>query len=216
MTDRPIAQRMPTAATRPMASERADDGAEVVHGAFEPVGAAVGGGGDDVGEQRVAGGDAQASGGPGAGAQHGDLPDAGGGADAGGEDGGGGVAADGDAAAPVGFVGERAAAEAGGAGEGVGDAFDDAEAEAGAPRVEVSRRRQQRGGDLVADVGEEAGGADPGDAGGQPPVGRLGRVGVDVVVGRLTSAVCRDRPACRSSRRCRSRRGRAGRGSARS
>ena len=36
--------------------ERAGDGAEVVHGAFEAIRAAVDVGGDDVGEQRVAGG----------------------------------------------------------------------------------------------------------------------------------------------------------------
>ena len=45
------------------------DRAEVVHRALEPVGAAVGGGGDDVGQQRVARRDAQPSGRPRAGAQ---------------------------------------------------------------------------------------------------------------------------------------------------
>ena len=61
--------------------QRADDRAEVVHRPLEPVGAAVGLGGDDVGQQRVAGGYPEPARGPGAGAQHADLPGAGGGAD---------------------------------------------------------------------------------------------------------------------------------------
>ena len=80
MIDRPMAQRTPTA-DQGDGEQRAGDGAEVVHGPLEAVGPAVGGGGDDVGQQRVAGGHAQPSGGPGAGPQHPDLPHGGGGAD---------------------------------------------------------------------------------------------------------------------------------------
>ena len=61
--------------------QRAADRAEVVHRAFEPVGAAVDGGRDDVREQRVASWDSQSAGGPRAGAQDRDLPDGGGRAD---------------------------------------------------------------------------------------------------------------------------------------
>src|SRR5829696_8563378 len=103
------------------------DGAEVVHGSFEPIGPPVDAGGDDVGQQGVAGRDAQAAGGPGAGAEDADLPDAGGGADEAGEDGGGGVAGDGLGAAALGVVGDGAAGEPGRAGQPVGDAFDQAE-----------------------------------------------------------------------------------------
>jgi hypothetical protein len=54
----------------------AADRAEVVHRALEAVGAPVGAGRHDLGQERVARGDAQAACRPGGGAQHPDLPDA--------------------------------------------------------------------------------------------------------------------------------------------
>ena len=105
----------------------AGDGAQVVHGPLEPVGPAVHSGRDDVGQQGVAGRDAQAAGGPGASAEDADLPDGGGGTDQAGEHRGGGVAGDRLGAAALGVVGNGAAGQPGRAGQPVGDAFDEAE-----------------------------------------------------------------------------------------
>jgi len=94
---------------------------------------------DEVGEQGVAGRDAQTAGGPGASPQHPDLPDAAGGAGQRGQGGGEGVAADRDAA-PVGrVVGECSVAELRRVGQGVGDPSIRPGGAAGAPRVLVSR-----------------------------------------------------------------------------
>jgi hypothetical protein len=117
----------PDQADQGQGEQGASDGAQVVHGPLEPVGPAVHAGGDDVGQQGVAGRDAQAPGDPGAGSEHAHLPDAGGGADEAGEDGGGGVAADGLGAAAAGVVGDGAAGQPGRAGEAVREAFDEAE-----------------------------------------------------------------------------------------
>jgi len=128
---------------------------------------------DDVGQQGVAGRDAQAAGGPGAGAEHGDLPDGGGGADEAGQDGGGGVAADGLGAAAPGVVGDGAAGQPGHAGEAVGDAFDEAEGGGRSAEGGGEQAGQQGGGDLVADVGQEAGRADAGHPGPEQRCGDL-------------------------------------------
>ena len=80
MTDRGIAVRVPTA-DQTEGEQRADDRAEVVHGPFEAVGPAVCGGGYDVGQQGVAGRDAEAARGPRTRSQQRNLPDLGGDAD---------------------------------------------------------------------------------------------------------------------------------------
>ena len=152
----------PDQADQAEGEQRTDDGTEVVHGPLEPVGPPVHTGWDDVGEQGVAGRDAQPAGGPGAGPEHGDLPDAGGRADQAGEDGGSGVAADGLGAAALGVVGDSSTSQAGRAGEAVGDAFDEAEGGGGGAEGGGEEVGEQGGGDLVADVGQEAGRADPG------------------------------------------------------
>jgi hypothetical protein len=92
--------------------EGADDGAEVVHGSLEPVGAAVDAGRDDVGQQGVSGRDPQPAGSPGASPEHRDLPHGGGGADEAGEHRGGGVAGNGLGAAALGVVGDGPASQA--------------------------------------------------------------------------------------------------------
>jgi hypothetical protein len=66
--------------------QRSDDRPKIVHRAFKAVGAAVDGGGDGVGEQRVSSRDAQAATKPRPGTQHADLPCSGGDADQAGED----------------------------------------------------------------------------------------------------------------------------------
>ena len=106
--------------------EGADDRAEAVHGALEAVGTAVGSGGDDVGQECIAGGYADTAGGPRAGPQDGNLPGGGDGRDRRRQHGGSRVAADGQVATSFGFVGQRAAAEAGDAGERIAHALDEA------------------------------------------------------------------------------------------
>jgi len=77
----------------------------------------------DVGQQGVAGRDAQPAGRPGPGAQHRDLSDGRGGADQAGEDGRGRVAAHGLGATALGVVGDGPAGQASRAGRPVGDAL---------------------------------------------------------------------------------------------
>jgi hypothetical protein len=113
----------------------------------------------------------RALGGGGPGPQYRDLPDGGGRPDQAGEDGGGGVAGDGLGAAPLGVISDGAAGQAGGAGQPVGDAFDQPEgggrgAERGGEQV-----GEQGGGDLVADVGQEARCPDAHDARAEPAFG---------------------------------------------
>jgi hypothetical protein len=165
MMDRAMAVRTPTRPTRTRASRGASDGAKVVHGPLEPVGPAVDAGRDDVGQQGVAGRDAQPAGGPGAGPQDAELPDGGGGPDEAGEHrGGGGVAGDCLGAAAVEVVGDGAAGQPGRSCEAVGDAFDEAEGGGGGAEGDGEEVGEQGGGDLMADVGQEAGRADPGHA----------------------------------------------------
>jgi hypothetical protein len=154
--------------------QRAGDGAEVVHGPLEPVGPAVDAGRDDVGQQGVARRDPQAPGGPGASPQDADLPHGGGHPDEAGEDGGGGVAAHGLGAAALGVVGDGPPGEAGGAGQPVGEAFDEAEGGGGGAQGGGEQVGQEGGGDLVADVGKEAGRADARHPWPQPALARLG------------------------------------------
>ena len=59
MTDRTMAPADADGGDERDGEQRAEDGSEVVHGALEAVGAAVGAGWDDVGEQGVAGRHAQ-------------------------------------------------------------------------------------------------------------------------------------------------------------
>ena len=168
--------------------QRAADRAEVVHRALEPVGAAVDGGGDDVGEQRVAGRDAQPAGGPRAGAQdrrparrwwrrrsgrrgprwwRSRRPRS--------------------SAGARGIVGRGATGEVRGAREAVGDPLDHPERRGG--RVQRARQQagQQRGRDLVPEIGEQAGDADPANARCQP-AGLLAGFGAAVSVSALTRA----------------------------
>ena len=72
-------------APRAEREQRPPDCAEVVHGSFEAVCASVGGGRDDISEQRISGGNAEASSGPGASSEDADLPGCGCDADDGGK-----------------------------------------------------------------------------------------------------------------------------------
>jgi hypothetical protein len=65
-------------------------------------------------------------------------------------------------------IGQGAAGEMGRSGQGVGDAFDQAERRGGRAQGGGEQAGQQRGGYLVACVGEQARGADPGDTARQP------------------------------------------------
>jgi hypothetical protein len=81
-----------------------------------------------------------------------------------GQHGGGGVAADRDGAPAAGVVGQGAADEPAGAGQAFGDALDQAERGRGCAERAGHEAGHQRGGDLVADIGEEARRADAADA----------------------------------------------------
>ena len=144
------------------------DGAQIVHRPLEPIRPPIDGGGDDVGQQGVAGRDAQPARGPGAGPEHGDLPDTGGGADKAGEHRGGGVAADGLGAAAAWVVGDGPTGQPGHAGQPVRDALDEAEGGSGGAQGRSQQVGQQGSGDLVADVGQEASRADAGYARPEP------------------------------------------------
>jgi hypothetical protein len=163
----------------------AGDGAQVVAGSLEPIGPPVHGGRHDVGQQGVAGRDPQPAGGPGAGPQHPDLPDGGGGADEAGEDGGGGVAAHREGAAAAGVVSQGAPSQPGDASQAVGDAFDEAEGGGGGAEGGGEQVGQQRGGDLVADIGQEAGRADPGHSWAEPALVGCCGIGHGVGAGLL-------------------------------
>ena len=129
---------------------------------------------DDVGEEGVARRDPQPACSPGPGAQQPDLPHRCRCTGARRQDGGGGVAADSHASPAMRIVGQSATREAGDPGEPVAHPLDEPERGGGRPQGRGEQARQQRSGDLVADVGEEARGADPCDAGSQPPlVGQL-------------------------------------------
>lgn len=168
MTEIPMAQRGADCGDEAGGDERSDDGAEVVHGSFESVGPAVDRARDDVGEQRIAGGNAQSAGGPGARSQDADLPGGGGGTEARREHRGRGVAPDSHRAAAGRIVSEDTAAEAGGTGESVADALDGAERRRRRAECRGEQRREQRRRDLVTDIREKARATDAGDARCQP------------------------------------------------
>jgi hypothetical protein len=81
---------------------------------------------------------------------------------------------------PRGVVGEGATGETGDTGESVADTFDRAERGGRCTESAGEQRWEQGGGDLMADVGEEAGTADALDARGKPLVGSGGDVFVGV------------------------------------
>jgi hypothetical protein len=164
----------PDQADQAEGEQGAGDGPQVVHGPLEPIRPPVDGGREDVGQQGVAGRDAQAAGGPGPGPEHADLPDGGGRPDEAGEDGGGGVAGDGLGAAAARVVGDGPAGQPGRSGQPVGDAFDEAEGGGRGAQGGGEQVGEQGGGDLVADVGQETGRADPGHARPEPALRGVG------------------------------------------
>jgi hypothetical protein len=66
------------------------------------------------------------------------------------------------------IVGQGAAAEAGDASEGIGDAFDQSERRGRCAECRGQQAGEQRSGDLVPDVGQQARGSDARDAGPEP------------------------------------------------
>src|SRR2546421_178910 len=70
--------------------------------------------------------------------------------------------------APARVVGEGATAEAGQAGEPVADTFDEPQGRSRRPKGRGEETGEQRSGDFVADVGEEAGAPDPGHSRPEP------------------------------------------------
>jgi hypothetical protein len=78
-------------------------------------------------------------------------------------------------AAAVGVVGDGAAGQPGRAGQSVGDAFDEAEGGGGGAEGGGEEVGEQSGGDLVADIGQEAGRADAGYPRSKPALPWRGR-----------------------------------------
>ena len=157
----------------PECEQRPADRAEVVHRALEAVRASVRARGDDVGQQRVARRPAQAASRPCPRTQDPDLPCARGDADQARQHRRGGVAADGDGTPALRVVRERAAGQLRRTGQRVRDALDQPQRRRGGAQGRGQERRQQRGRDLVAEVGEQRRRADAADPGRQPPL-RLG------------------------------------------
>jgi hypothetical protein len=154
--------------------DRADNRAEVVHRALEPVGPAIRRRGDEIGQQGVAGRHPKPAREPGRAAQEPRRDHRARRADRRGKHRGGGVAADRDGATPPGVVGQRAAHEPTGTGEPLGDALDEPERRGRCPEGRGDERGHQRHRDLVPDVGQEARRTDPTDARThpRPPTGR--------------------------------------------
>ena len=153
-TERRIAERTPTAATRPSASSGPPDRAQVVHRPLEAVGASVGARRHDVGELRAPCRHAQPARDPGARPKDADLPCRSRPRRSRVERRGLRVAAHRRRAPALRVVGERAAREPGGSGEPVGDAFDHAERGRGNTERRGEETRQKRRGGTVAEIRE--------------------------------------------------------------
>ncbi len=158
--------------------QRAGDGAQVVHRALEAVGAPVGRRLGHVREQSIARRHPQPSRGPGCDPKQGRLPDRACEADQGSQHGRPDVAAGGHAPASLRVVGQSSAEEAGTAGGPVCETFDEAERSGRSAQGCRQEAGQDRRGDFVAGVCQEAGQADPKNAGRKP--GALGLSSVRV------------------------------------
>ena len=110
-----------------LGEKRAGDRAEIVHHPLEPVSAAVNRSWDDIGKQRVPGGDSKTPGRPRRCSEDADLPDGGRHADQRRQDRRGRVAAKCAAPPSLWIVGEGASDKPGNARAAVGDTFDQAE-----------------------------------------------------------------------------------------
>ena len=155
--------------------QRANHRAQVVAGPLHPKGPPVGVGWRQAGQHGVPGRGAGAPGDPGGGPQHPGLPDGRGQADGRGEHRGQQVPAAGQPDPAGGLVGQRATEQLGHAQQGVRQPLDQSQG-GGRPTQHAGQEAgQDRGGDLVAGVAEEAGGADTRHLGRDPwgpPLGR--------------------------------------------
>jgi hypothetical protein len=161
-------------AHQPGREQRSHDRAEIVAGALEPVGTAVGLRRRQLGEHGVAGRCADTAGEPGTGACEPGLPHRCREADRAGRRGRDDVAAGGHPQPPLRIVGERPGDELRDTGERVADPLDHAERAGRGTQGDGHERRQHRRGDLVTGIAEEAREADAADAARQPAVPRDG------------------------------------------